>query len=61
MHAYSLKFQEQDKSIKKLIAPLPDFFMATMTKNRFENDLSNYDLEFVDSERFKLIEKWLKL
>ena len=57
LHAYSLKFQEQDKSIKKLIAPLPDFFMATMTKNRFQNDLSNYDLEFVDSERFKLIEK----
>ena len=57
LHAYSLKFQEQDKSIKKIVAPLPDFFAATITKNRFENDLSDYDLEFVDSENFKLIEK----
>ena len=57
LHAYSLKFQEQDKSIKKIVAPLPVFFTATITKNRFENDLSNYDLEFVDSENFKLIEK----
>jgi len=57
LHAYSLKFQEQDKSIKKIFAPLPDFFTATISKNRFENDLSNYDLEFVDPEDFKLIEK----
>tara|TARA_B100000212_G_scaffold128891_1_gene96662 strand:+ start:603 stop:1574 length:972 start_codon:yes stop_codon:yes gene_type:complete len=55
LHAYSLKFQEQDKSIKKIVAPLPDFFKATITKNRFENDLSKYDLEFADSENFKLI------
>ena len=61
LHAYSLKFQEQDQSIKKIFAPLPDFFKATITKNRFENDLSTYDLEFIDSENFKLIEKWLKL
>ena len=57
LHAYSLKFQEQDEIIKKFVAPLPDFFTATITKNGFENDLSNYDLEFVDSENFKLIEK----
>ena len=57
LHAYSLKFKEQDKSIKKIVAPLPVFFTTTITKNRFENDLSNYDLEFVDSENFKLIEK----
>ena len=57
LHAYSLKFEEQDKITKKIVAPLPDFFTATITKNRFENDLSNYDLEFVDSENFKLIEK----
>ena len=57
LHAYSIKFQEQDKSIKKVIAPLPDFFKVTIITNRFENDLSNYDLEFVDSENFKLIEK----
>ena len=57
LHAYSLKFQEQDKSVRKFFAPLPDFFTATIIKNRFENDLSNYDLEFVDSENFKLIEK----
>ena len=61
LHAYSLKFQEQDKSVKKIVAPLPNFFRATIIKNRFENDFSNYDLEFVDSENFKLIEKWLKL
>ena len=48
-------------SIKKIFDPLPDFFTATITKNRFENDLSDHDLEFVDSENFKLIEKWLKL
>ena len=57
LHAYSLKFQEQDKSIKKIVAPLPDFFTATVIKNGFENDFSNYDLEFDDSENFKLIEK----
>jgi len=57
LHAYSLKFQEQDEIIKKIVAPLPDFFSATIIKNGFENDLSNYDLEFVDSEKFKLIEK----
>ena len=61
LHAYSIKFQEQDNSIKKVIAPLPDFFKVTIATNRFENDLSNYDLEFFDSENFKLIEKWLKL
>ena len=52
-----LKKIEQDKSIKKIVAPLPLFFTATITKNRFKNVLSNYDLEFVDSENFKLIEK----
>ena len=57
LHAYSLKFQEQDKSIKKIVAPLPQFFMTTMSKNEFESDLTNYDLEFVDSENFKLINK----
>ena len=57
LHAYSLKFQEQDKIIKKIIAPVPDFFSATIIKNGFDNELSNYDLEFVDSENFKLIEK----
>ena len=57
LHAYSLKFQEQDKSVKKIVAPIPDFFMVTLTKNRFENNLSNYDLEFVDPENYKLIEK----
>ena len=57
MHAYSLKFQEQDKSIKKIIAPLPNFFMTTISKNGFDNDLTNYDLEFVDSDNFKLINK----
>ena len=55
LHAYSLKFQEQDKSIKKIIAPLPDFFSATITKNRFENDLNKFDLEFANLENFKLI------
>ena len=57
LHAYSLKFQEQDKSIKKIIAPLPNFFMTTISKNGFDNDLTNYDLEFVDSDNFKLINK----
>ena len=57
LHAYSLKFQEQDKTIKKIVAPLPNFFTTTVIKNRFENDLSKYDLEFIDSENFKLIEK----
>ena len=57
LHAYSLKFQEQDKSIKKIVAPLPDFFTATVIKHGFNNDFSNYDLEFDDSENFKLIEK----
>ena len=57
LHAYSLKFQEQDKSIKKIVAPLPDFFTDTIIKNGFENDLINYDLEFIDSDNFKLIEK----
>ena len=61
LHSYSLKFQEQDKSIKKIIAPLPDFFMTTLSENGFVNDLTNYDLEFVESENFKLINKWLKL
>ena len=36
LHAYSLKFQEQDKNIKKIVAPLPDFFTATVIKNGFE-------------------------
>ena len=57
LHAYSLKFQEQDKSISKIIAPLPDFFMTTISENGFENDLASYDLEFVDSKNFKLINK----
>ena len=57
LHAYSLKFQEQDDVIRKIIAPLPDFFSATIIKNGFENNLTNYDLEFVDLENFKLIQK----
>jgi len=57
LHAYSLKFQEQDKSISKIVAPLPDFFMTTISENGFENDLASYDLEFVDSKNFKLINK----
>ena len=57
LHSYSLKFQEQDKSIKKIVAPLPDFFMTTISENGFESDLTNYNLEFVDSENFKLINK----
>ena len=57
LHSYSLKFQEQDKSIKKIVAPVPDFFMTTLSENGFENDLTNYDLEFVESENFKLINK----
>ena len=57
LHAYSLKFQEQDKSINKILAPLPDFFKATISKNGFDNNLINYDLEFEDSENFKLINK----
>jgi len=57
LHAYSLKFREQDKSIKKIVAPLPDFFMTTINKNGFENNLTNYNLEFVDSDNFKLINK----
>ena len=57
LHAYSLKFEEQDKSIKKIVAPLPDFFTTTISKNGFESDLTYYDLEFFDSENFKLINK----
>ena len=57
LHSYSLKFQEQDKSIKKIVAPVPDFFMTTLSENGFENDLTNFDLEFVESENFKLINK----
>ena len=57
LHALSLKFQEQDKSVKKIVAPLPDFFVRTLGENGFENDLTNYDLEFFDSENFKLINK----
>ena len=57
LHAYSLKFKEQDKRIKKIVAPLPDFFKATITKNGFESDLRNHNLEFVDSDNFQLIEK----
>jgi 23S rRNA pseudouridine955/2504/2580 synthase len=55
LHAYSLKFQEQDKSIKKIVAPLPDYFVSTINENRFEKNLVNYDLEFVDSDNFKYI------
>ena len=55
LHAYSLKFQEQDKSIKKIVAPLPDFFTTTISENGFDNNLINYDLEFVTLENFKLI------
>ena len=36
LHAYSLKFQEQDKKYKILVAPLPDFFTATIRKNGFK-------------------------
>ena len=57
LHAYSLKFEEQDKSIKRIDAPLPDYFMTTLTENGFENDLSNYELEFLDSKNFKFIGK----
>ncbi len=57
LHSYSLKFQEQNKSIKKIVAPLPIFFMTTLSENGFDNDLTNYDLEFVESENFKLINK----
>ena len=55
LHAYSLKFQEQDKSVKKIVAPLPEFFKFTISENGFDDNIINYDLEFVNSEKFKLI------
>ena len=57
LHSYSLKFKEQDNCVKKIVAPLPDFFITTISENGFENDLNNYDLEFINSENFKLINK----
>ena len=57
LHAYSLKFQEQDKGIDEILAPLPNFFKTTLRKNGFENNLINYDLEFENLENFKLINK----
>ena len=55
LHAYSLKFHEQDKSVKKIVAPLPEFFKFTISENGFDDNIINYDLEFVNSEKFKLI------
>ena len=56
LHAYSLKFQEQDKSIKKLLLHY-QIILRLQYKNGFENDLSNHRLEFIDSDNFQLIDK----
>ncbi len=55
LHAYSLRFLEQDGIIKKICAPLPKHFEITLRKNSLGNTLANKNIIFKNLENYKLI------
>ncbi len=55
LHAYSLKFIEQNGKLKQIYAPLPEYFEMMIKKYDFINNLTNKQLEFKNLEDYKLI------
>ncbi len=55
LHAFSLRFVDQNGEEKYFSAPLPEHFKNTIERYGFKEYLSKQDLEFIDIDNYKLI------
>ena len=56
LHAYSLKFLEQNGKVKQIDAELPDYFKTTIETNGLKRDFLKENLYFGDLESYQLID-----
>ncbi|MFL2661150.1 MAG: pseudouridine synthase [Alphaproteobacteria bacterium] len=45
LHSYSLNFKDSLNQSKKILSPIPDYFLNTLKKYNFDSTLKDYNLE----------------